>query len=71
MKLNWIYINLSKNMDLEKGRRKMINKVNKKSFKKSTSILLWGCVGYNEVGNLVKIVGKLDSVDYVTILQNN
>jgi DNA-binding CsgD family transcriptional regulator len=34
-------------------------------------ILLWGCIGYNGVGNLVKIDGIMDGLGYVRILQEN
>lgn len=35
------------------------------------SIMVWGCIGENGVGKLCKIEGKMDSLKYIKILQEN
>lgn len=35
------------------------------------SIMLWGCVASNGTGNLVKVNGRMDSIQYQHILQGN
>jgi hypothetical protein len=34
-------------------------------------IMLWGCISYNGVGDLVWIVGNMDAPDYVQVLRDN
>ena len=35
------------------------------------SIMLWGCVAGSGTGNLVKVAGRMDSIQYQQILENN
>jgi len=34
-------------------------------------LMIWGCISYNEVGNLVFINGTMDSGKYINLLANN
>jgi hypothetical protein len=35
------------------------------------NIMIWGCIGYDSVGNLVRVNGNMDYSQYITILQKN
>ena len=35
------------------------------------NIMVWGCMGWEGVGKLAEVEGRMDAIQYVDILENN